>query len=193
MENSDWRPNRSHPAAEDLKCSCGGEEGAARETPRRGGCGRGRRGGCGRSAGSRLPAPCSRPRAGGGPSAPRARAAQPPARPRTCHGCIPERPSVEDQGQLADAARRGWAEKQQQQRQEETRLPHHSCAPRPPPKVTAAADSRPVNPELVVPAPRPSPRPPLPWGAGPDPQFSRAVVSAAPREFSGHHSAVGWC
>lgn len=113
-----------------------------------------------------LPAPGPRPRVSGGPPAPPARAAQPPARPRTCHGCILERPSVEDQGQLAEAAHRGWAEQQQQQRQEEARLPWHSCASRPTPEVTAAADLRPVNPELVVPGPRPSSRPAHPFGPG---------------------------
>lgn len=141
-----------------------------------------------------LPAPGPRPRVSCGPPAPPARAAQPPARPRTCHGCILERPSVEDQGQLAEAARRGWAEQQQQQRQEEAGLPCHSCASRPAPEVTAAADLRPMNPELAVPAPRPSSRPAHPFGPrAPDPQFSRDVVSAAPWEFSGHHGVVGWC
>lgn len=138
----------------------------------------------------RLPASGPRPRPSGGPPAPRARAAQPPARPRTCHGCIPERPSVEDQGQLAEAARRGWAEQQQQQRQEKTRLPRHSCAPRPPPEVTAAADPRPVNPELAVPAPRPSPRPAQSLGARPSALILARRGFRGPLKSSGRHGVV---
>lgn len=187
MENSDRSPNRSHPAAEDLKCSCGGEEGAAQETLRRGGAGEPRGAVAeGRpDPGFRPPAPAQRR-----PARPASSRSAAPGSARTCHGCIPERPSVEDQGQLAEAARRGWAEHQQQQRQEKTRLPRHSCAPRPPPEVTAAADPRPVNPELAVPAPRPSPRPAQSLGARPRSSILARRGFCGPLKSSGRHGVV---
>ena len=128
----------------------------------------------GRLRKARLPAPS--PSARSAAARPTRELWQRSPRPRTCYGCIPERPSVEDQGQRAGAAHRGPAEQQQRQQQPEARLPRHGRPPPPrisptrPPAVQAPVPPRLGIPELAVPAPRPpaSPAPPtplrlLPW------------------------------
>lgn len=87
----------------------------------------------GRLRKARLPAPSSSVRSAA--ARPTRELWQRSPRPRTCYGCIPERPSVEDQGQRAGAAHRGPAEQQQRQQQQPVaRLPHHGHAP--PPRIT---------------------------------------------------------
>lgn len=79
-------------------------------------------------AGAALPAPSTSVGKAGGPPLPQAVATESPYRlpPRTCLGCIPERPSVDDQRQRAGAAYRGWAE---QQHQQQDRFLRHGCEP----------------------------------------------------------------
>lgn len=137
---------------------------------------------------SRLPTPAPGQRRPARPASSRSAAL---ARPRTCHGCILKGQVLRIKGswpklrtglgRAATAATAGGGPASV------------ACASRPTPEVTAAADLRFVNPELVVPGPRPSSRPAHSWAWGPAPQFSRDVVSAAPWEFSGHHGGVGWC
>lgn len=143
--------------AEDLKCSSGGEEGPVPEVPRL------RERTQGRLRKARLPAPSSLVRSAA--ARPTREVWQRRPRPRTCYGCIPERPSVEDQGQRAGAAHRGPAEQQQRKQQQPVaRLPRHGHAPPPritPTKPTAARVlvlPRLGKPELAVPEPRPPSR-----------------------------------